>query len=115
MALAVAVLAATSASSAAPAAEISFDQLAQVQLATAKYRNVSRALADGYAPLSPCVASPAGTMGVHYGKPSLLANPAVNILTPELLLYVPGPVGQADAGRRRVLQGRCGPEPRHGR
>jgi len=63
-------------------------QLAQVRAATAKYHNVSKAIADGYVQVSPCVSSPAGGMGVHYRKNALL-NGQVNALTPEVLVYQP--------------------------
>jgi hypothetical protein len=63
--------------------------LAAARQATARYQDVSVALADGYIPVSPCVESPAGGMGIHYLNPALAGDPAVRALTPELLLYAP--------------------------
>jgi hypothetical protein len=36
----------------------------------------------------PCVASPLGTMGIHAVNAALMADPAINPLRPEILLYV---------------------------
>ena len=63
-------------------------QLAQVRQATAKYHDVNAALADGFVPTPVCVASPDGVMGIHYINPSRLMDAEVNILEPEILLYV---------------------------
>ena len=63
--------------------------LAAARRATAKYHDVSVALADGYAPGGPCVSAPPGGMGVHYGNPGLMGDFAVDPRTPEVLLYVP--------------------------
>jgi hypothetical protein len=46
--------------------------LAHVRDITAKYKDVSVALADGYLPTTDCVASPDGGMGLHYVNPGLL-------------------------------------------
>lgn len=67
-------------------------QLAKVRAATAKYHNLDVALADGYVPVSPCVESPMGTMGIHYLKPQLLDD-IVDPVQPELLLYIPNEDG----------------------
>jgi hypothetical protein len=66
--------------------------LQAVRAATAKYSDVSVALADGYIPVSGCEASPAGTMGIHYLNPRLAA-PGVDPLHPEVLLYLPNGKG----------------------
>lgn len=63
-------------------------QLAQVRRATAKYHDVDAALADGFVPTPHCVASPDGGMGIHYINPPRLMDAEVNILEPEILLYV---------------------------
>jgi hypothetical protein len=73
------------------------DSLAVVRQVSAKYHDVDAALADGYVPVSDCVASPAGAMGIHYAKPSLLGAP-VDLRRPALLLYVPGDDGLELAG-----------------
>lgn len=64
--------------------------LASLRHATARFHNVDAAIAAGYADPSgiPCVSSPAGTMGVHVLKASLL-DQAVVPNEPELLLYLP--------------------------
>ena len=67
-------------------------ELQAVRAATAKYNDVNVALADGYVPASPCEASPAGTMGIHYFNPQL-AGPGVDPLHPEVLLYLPNGKG----------------------
>lgn len=66
--------------------------LQAVRAATAKYHDVSVALADGYVPASGCEASPAGTMGIHYMKPALLG-PGNDPAHPEVLLYLPNGKG----------------------
>ena len=63
-------------------------ELAQVRQVTAKYHDVNVALADGFIPTLDCVQSPEGVMGIHYINPARLMDPAINILEPEILLYV---------------------------
>ena len=64
-------------------------QLAQVRRATAKYHDVNAALADGFVPTPHCIAEPGlGVMGIHYINPPRLMDAEVNILEPEILLYV---------------------------
>jgi hypothetical protein len=74
--------------------------LAAARQATAKYHNVDVALADGYgiSPFAPCVSSPAGGMGFHYANEALLADSSVDVLTPEILLYIP----KKNGGRKLV-------------
>ncbi len=63
--------------------------LARVREATAKYRDVNAALADGYVRASDCASDPQlGGMGIHYINSQRMADPAINILKPEMLLYV---------------------------
>ncbi|NNF25601.1 MAG: hypothetical protein HKN73_00070 [Gemmatimonadetes bacterium] len=62
--------------------------------ATRKYRDFDVAAADGYAAaLSPCVESPAGGMGYHYGNVGLIDG-AITPMAPEILLYEPRPAGK---------------------
>ena len=74
-------------------------QLALAKAATTKYRDVGRAEADGYhAPAGPdgkpvCVASPMGGMGIHYENQALMANNALHVQRPEILVYAPQPDG----------------------
>lgn len=72
--------------------------LARLRQATAKYHDVNAALADGFVPTPACVASPDGGMGIHYIHPSRLMDPAINLLEPEILLYV-------ESGNRLKLLG----------
>ena len=67
-------------------------ELQAVRAATAKYNDVNVALADGYIAASPCEATRAGAMGIHYFNPRL-AGPGVDPLHPEVLLYLPNGKG----------------------
>lgn len=82
------LVAAAAPAAAAPAGDhAAKQQLAEVRQATAKYRDVAAAFADGYVRLSGCVAVPGlGGMGFHYGKLSLFGAP-IDLLQPALLLY----------------------------
>jgi hypothetical protein len=64
-------------------------ELEAVQAATARYQDVTRAEQDGYVRSSPCEQSPAGGMGFHYVNESLVMNPAIDPLRPEVMLYEP--------------------------
>lgn len=77
---------------AAPAAARS--ELAAVRAATARYHDVARAVADGYASTVECVAIPGAGMGVHYVNGALVADPALDPLRPEVLVYEPQAGGQ---------------------
>ena len=75
------------------------EDVAAARAATAKYRDVQRALDDGYLANDDCVSAPGlGTMGFHYANIPLIVDPALNALTPEVLLYVPSGRGIALAG-----------------
>ncbi len=63
--------------------------LAIIAQATEIYQQHSRAVADGFIPLSGCVASPAGAMGIHYGHPDRIGNGIIDPALPEILLYEP--------------------------
>jgi hypothetical protein len=68
--------------------------LAKVRAATATFHDVNAALAAGYVSTQYCVQAPGlGVMGVHYVNYALVADPAVDVSAPEMLLYVPGPSG----------------------
>ena len=71
--------------------------LAKVRQATAKYHDVNVALGDGFIQTPECVASPDGGMGIHFINPARLMDPAVNLLEPEILLYV-----QTDDGMKLI-------------
>ena len=80
---------------AAPAQATSYDdELHDVRAATARFHSVKQALKAGYHPTPECVSSPAGTMGVHFENPALMADPELDPLRPEILLYAPGPGGK---------------------
>lgn len=65
-------------------------ELAEVMQATVRYEDVTVAEADGYVSTVACIEVPGlGGMGVHYVNFGLAEDPAVDILTPEALLYVP--------------------------
>ena len=97
---------------AAPGHSIGADlqaELAQVRAATARFHHVEEAVAAGYELgwvngsevriVAGCVSHPTlGAMGYHYFHPDLMADPAVNALEPEVLVYAPAP----DGGRKLV-------------
>ena len=64
-------------------------QQEQAIAATEKYKDVQTAIDAGYLPTDICVESPEGVMGMHYVKPSLVQDPAIDLAQPELLLYQP--------------------------
>jgi hypothetical protein len=71
-----------------------------VRAATARYHSFTQAEKNGYTVAGePCVASPLGTMGIHAVNPALMADPAIDPLHPELLLYVP----KNKSGKLRLL------------
>lgn len=67
-----------------------------VRLATAKYKNVSQAVRDGYqADMNGCVSSPdMGAMGVHYINGSLIGGGPLDPAHPQGLVYEPLANGQ---------------------
>ncbi len=66
----------------------------KVRKATAQYRDINVALADGYAPATPCVSGPnSGAMGVHLINGALLGK-EFDSATPEALIYEPMPNGK---------------------
>ena len=68
-------------------------QLDAVRQATAPYQSVDNARADGYVAGGPCDSTPQGGMGFHYPRPPLLADPQLDPLKPEILLYAPAAGG----------------------
>lgn len=64
------------------------DPIEELREATEPFKQVSAALAAGYAPAGPCVATPAGGMGFHYTNASLV-DAVVDARHPEALLYAP--------------------------
>jgi hypothetical protein len=70
-------------------------ELQPVRAAVARYHSLEQAERAGYSIRAgePCVASPAGTMGVHAVNPPLMADDAIDPLQPEILLYLPNGSG----------------------
>lgn len=64
-------------------------QLAKVRAATAKYKDVRKAIADGYLATDKCEASKSGAMGFHYFNPAGAGDRKVDITKPDFLLYGP--------------------------
>jgi hypothetical protein len=67
--------------------------LKKVEKATEKYKDVNKAIRDGYAPAGPYV----GGMGFHYGTEEVLSGNVdanVDALKPEILVYAPGKNGE---------------------
>ena len=83
---AVVALAGITTAGASPSAE-----LQALKAATARYHSFRQAEKAGYVigAGEPCVASPLGTMGIHAVNPALMADPAIDPLQPEILVYVP--------------------------
>lgn len=64
-------------------------QLAEVRRATTQYHDVSRAVADGYQPASPCVEH----MGIHYLRSVAQDASELDTVAPNILVYAPRPDG----------------------
>jgi hypothetical protein len=70
-------------------------QLASLRGATARFHRIEVALEEGYAPFGDCFSDPAlGGMGYHYANDALIADPAIDPLRPELLVYESLPNGE---------------------
>jgi hypothetical protein len=64
--------------------------LAAVRALTAPYHNLEKALEAGYSvSLTPCLSSPEGGMGYHYGHPALIEDGTVGAMEPEVMVYEP--------------------------
>jgi hypothetical protein len=71
----------------------------KVRNATARFRDINVALAEGWAPATPCVSGPdAGAMGVHFNQPARKADGTVSGDAPQFLIYEP----MADGAMRLV-------------
>jgi hypothetical protein len=95
--LVLAVLFATAAATAQPDRP---SDLAKARKATAQYRHLDAAKADGYGLLKDaqgvaCIDNPGvGGMGVHYVSSDLVGDAAVSVTRPEALVYAPGRRGR---------------------
>jgi len=71
----------------------------KVRNATARFRDINVALAEGWAPATPCVSGPdAGAMGVHFNQPARKADGTLSGDAPQFLIYEP----MADGAMRLV-------------
>lgn len=62
----------------------------KVKRATARYKNISVALGEGWVAATPCVSGPnAGAMGVHFVLPERVGDGEVDGAEPEALIYEP--------------------------
>jgi hypothetical protein len=81
--------------------------LAALRRATAKYQDVNAALADGFIATPHCVEHPdLGGMGIHYVNPARIMDPAIDLLEPEILLYVESGGGMKLLGVEYMLADR---------
>lgn len=65
-----------------------------VRAAVARCHSAEQAARDGYVRASACESSPGGAMGYHYANFARIADPALDPLRPEVLLYLPGDDGE---------------------
>ena len=73
------------------------DSLQAAQAVAARYHSFEQAEKDGYTIAGePCVVEAPGTMGIHAINPPLMADPAIDPLRPEILLYVPKENGKLE-------------------
>lgn len=62
----------------------------KVRQATARYKDISVAMAEGWMPATPCVSGPNfGAMGVHFALPARVGDGEIDGAEPELLIYEP--------------------------
>jgi hypothetical protein len=62
----------------------------KVRGATARFRDISVAIAEGWIPATPCVSGPdTGAMGVHFVLPARITGGVLNAEEPEALIYEP--------------------------
>jgi hypothetical protein len=72
---------------------------AWIGAATARYRDVDRAVADGYVPTDTCSALPGvGGMGYHYVNPTLARDMVVDPARPEVMVYYRDQRGRLQLG-----------------
>lgn len=68
--------------------------LEKAREATVRYQLEANALADGYVPVPPCEENKHGhAMGIHYFNRGRWGDRQIELHEPEILLYVPGPMG----------------------
>ena len=69
------------------------EDLRTAKQASLKYRDVARAIGDGYVQQGECTEAGGRAMGIHYTKQSLVDDGVFDPAKPEQLLYVPHPSG----------------------
>jgi hypothetical protein len=75
---------------ASPATMDSSPLIDKVRAATAQFRDINVAIADGWVQATPCVSGPdTGAMGVHYVQPARIAAGVLQADQPEALIYEP--------------------------
>ena len=68
--------------------------IAKVRAATARFKDINVAVAEGWVQGTPCVSGPdAGAMGVHFVMPSRIGNFVLQADQPQALIYEPLPGG----------------------
>ncbi|BCY07907.1 hypothetical protein [Actinoplanes sp. L3-i22] len=72
-----------------PAPRLAPAERAMLLDATRRFRDVREAVRAGYLPTRDCVPG----MGLHYANPTRSADPRIDPLRPEILLYLAGPHG----------------------
>jgi hypothetical protein len=75
------------------------NDLSRARAATARFRDIDRALAAGYGLFKDakgiaCIDSPAGVMGIHYVNGKLVGDAVLDPTTPEALVYQQRPNGE---------------------
>lgn len=69
--------------------EPTVEQLKQVRDSLMRYEDVENAVADGFEQFGSCMSSTQGSQGIHFRHPERIADPTVDIMEPELLMYEP--------------------------
>jgi hypothetical protein len=68
--------------------------ISKVRAATARYKDINTATAEGFAQATPCVSGPnSGAMGVHFVLFDRVTNGVLSADQPEALIYEPMPNG----------------------
>lgn len=73
--------------------EPGIEQLRALRVVLEAYEDVDAALADGFEQFGTCMDSGQGAQGIHFVHPERIADPAIDALVPEVLMYEPRPDG----------------------
>lgn len=63
------------------------EQLQQLRTVLSAFADVTAAQAAGYEQFGGCMSSAQGGQGIHFRNPGLIADPALDFMQPELLMY----------------------------